>query len=61
MFDPEAYSADVSCCEDEALAAWVDGLVEDGGRLAIEAHLAACESCYNVVTDLVVDVPCRPD
>lgn len=38
----------------EILSAYVDGRVDDRQRAEIEAHLAACEGCYELVKEVVL-------
>jgi tetratricopeptide (TPR) repeat protein len=38
--------------EAESLAAFVDGRVSTEERVAMEAHLASCESCYEALVDV---------
>lgn len=37
----------------DALAAFVDGAVEEGERRAIESHLASCEECFELVSEMM--------
>jgi len=50
---PESPSARGTCPSDEELAAFLDGMLPSEERARITAHLADCESCYEVFAGAV--------
>src|SRR3954452_4585329 len=56
----ETSTAQSSCPSDEELAAFLDGVLSASDRVRITAHLADCESCYEIFAGAVhfqQDVP----
>lgn len=43
----------VTCVTLEVLAAFVDGTLDSHRRLDVQAHLASCESCYELVVEML--------
>src|SRR5262245_28223588 len=54
MPDLTSAQRDAACPGPAMLAAYVDGTLDPPAREAVERHLAACESCSEVVAEIVL-------
>ena len=53
MPEPSTTGVKARCPEIEMLGAYVDGTLDDRARGEVEAHVADCEECYELVAELV--------
>lgn len=53
----DARSPESGCPDPETLAAYIDDRLSAPDRAAVEAHLADCDACREVVVDTVATMP----
>jgi hypothetical protein len=44
---------DASCLDDQTIAAYADGKIDPARRMQVEAHLATCEDCYELLAEVL--------